>query len=553
MTRHVLSTRALVIFGMLAVLLYGCSAAEPGPRAAEKQAVEPPPQAATPQRGQELVIGAMERLPAFDPFGVSKKKAQLHDLERITYQGLFAYGDDLSLVPALASGYTIDRSQSKPAIVVTLRKEAVWSDGKPVTVDDVMFTYEQYARPHYYGVWREWSHLLEGVSPFRTGKAAAISGITVDRSKGTIRFALVRDDVAFLQSLTAPVLAKHQLAGKSIGEIDALSKAGKLLGTGPFQMNSFTSTEWTYAVNSSYYGSKPRLERLRVIPVTATHMQEQLDAGSIHISWVSPEQAAQMGQLHQGKIIPAAAHGYHFVGFNLQSPAVKDPAVRIALAKAIPIEQIAKERFYGWADPVQSPLAPGSFAYTATAWPSYQPEEAGQVLAQKGYTKEKPLVLTFVYPADSPVRERLASALSKAWGNLPVQLEKKALPADQFVSYLFGGSKVDLYLYAWEYPTDPAELSRLWHSRGKVGEKGLNASRYEKAQADQWLEKGARLLPQPERQKVYAAWQKQFAQDLPIFPLIQIRNPYFVSNHVQGIPETLGFHPYERIADWWLD
>ncbi|WP_134686294.1 ABC transporter substrate-binding protein [Brevibacillus migulae] len=552
MTRHVLSTRALVIFGMLAVWLVGCSAAEPGPRMAEKQAVEPPPQPAAP-RDQELVIAGLEKLPAFDPFGISKKKAQLHDLERITYQGLFTYGDDLNLVPALASGYTIDRSQSKPAIVVTLRKEARWSDGKPVTVDDVVFTYEQYARPHYYGVWREWAHLLEGVSPFRTGKAAAISGMAVDRSKGTIRFVLNRDDVSFLQSLTAPMLAKHQLQGKSIGEIDALSKSGKLLGAGPFQINGFFTSEWTYAANSSYYGSKPRLERLRVIPVAAANMQEQLEAGKIHISWLSPEEASQMGRPNQGKIIPAAAHGYHFVGFNLHSPAVKDLAIRTALAKAIPIDSIAKNSFYGWADSVQSPLAPGSFAYTPAKWPSYQPEEAAQALAQKGFTKEKPLELTFVYPAGNPVRERLANELVKAWESLPIRLEKKALPADGFVAYLFGGSKVDLYLYAWEYPTDPAELTRMWHSREKVGEKGLNASRYENAQADQWLEKGARLLPQPERQKIYEAWQKHFAQDLPIFPLIQVRNPYYVSNHVQGIPDRLGLHPYERIAEWRIE
>lgn len=550
MTSRVLSTRVLVIFGLIASLIVGCTSA--AQKSAEQTSVEKT-QKTAPRSGGELVIAMQEKLPVFDPFGVSKKETRLHELERITYQGLFRHDDQYRLEPALASGYTIDRSQSKPAVVVTLRKGAVWSDGKPVTVDDVLFTYQEYARPYYYGVWREWSHLLEGVSPFRTGKAAAIAGITVDRERGTVRFALTRDDARFLQSLTAPLLARHQLAGKSTGEIDALSKAGKLLGTGPYRIASVSAQEWVFAKSSNPNGNKPRIERIRVVPLAQAKLEEELKAGRIHISWVSPMQAASLAKSDMGRIVPAAARGYHYVGFNLQSPALQDISIRRALAMAVSTEQLAEEAFYGWADPAQSPLAPGSFAYAPGKWPIFQPKEAARLLAQKGYSKEKPLQLTLVYPAHNQVRERLVKELGKAWEPLPVRLEKKAIPADRYVAYLYGGSKLDLYVNAWEYPADPAGLSRLWHSREKVGELGLNASRYQNPAADQWLDQGARLLSEAERKQAYAAWQRQFAQDLPIMPLVQVRNPYYVAWQVQGITEQLGLYPFANVADWWLE
>lgn len=556
MTRHALSTRVLLIFGLIAFLLTGCTNTNTGQTQAAKQNEKPPAasrQQASHSQGGELVIAAMEQLPVFDPFGVSKRETHLHDLERITYQGLFTQGSDQSLEPSLATGYTIDRTKPKPAVVVTLRKGAVWPDGKPVTVEDVLFTYQEYARPYYYGVWRKWSHLLDGVSPFRTGKAAAISGITVDRQQGTIRFSLSRDDVSFLQSLTVPLLPKHQLAGKTTGEIDALSKTGKLLGAGPFQVDSLTPREWTLVANSSFYGSKPRLNSIRVIPLAQAKLEEELKAGRVHVSWLSPELASKLAQVENGRIVSAAAKGYHFLGYNLQSPALQDITIRKALAQAISPGQISKDSLYGWADPVKSPLAPGSFAYEPGEWPAFQPDAAAKAFAQKGYTKEKPLPLAFVYPANNQVRERLARELSKALEQLPVRLEKKALPPDQFVSYLFGGSKVDLYLYAWEYPADPVELNRLWHSREKVGERGFNASRYVNPEADQLLEKAQRLLPASERKPLYGAWQKQFSQDLPIYPLVQVRNPYFVSAQVHGVPDQLGIDPLNSIEEWWIE
>lgn len=550
MTMSSLSSRMLFICTLVGLLITGCS--ETGQPQSDKPD-NPTANVTTQGADGELVIAAGEHLPAYDPFGVSKREPALHDTELLTYRGLFTGSPETGLQPALATGYQVDRTKAKPIVTVTLRKDARWADGQPVTVDDVVFSYQEYARPFYYGVWRKWSYLLDGISAYRTGKAKTITGISVDHKQNVIRFTLTRDDHLFLQGLTAPVLPKHQLVGKSISEIDTLSKSGKLLGAGPFQMERMQADSWLLRANPEFYAGAPRLERVRIIALPQSQVEPEIKAGRIHLSWLSPEQADSMNSLHQGKIVAARAKGFHFLGFNLQSKAVADQTIREALGHALASEQFAAlPAFHGWAVPVMSPLAPDSSAYAQGKWPAYQPQQAKRMLEQKGYNATQPLTLTLVYPAQNRVREALVSEIEKAWQDLPIRIKKKALAPDEYVSYVFGGSPLDLYLYAWEYPDDPAELREIWHSREKVGELGLNASRYENPEADRLLDEAGRLIEQKQQTALFHKWQQQFAKDMPILPLLALNTPYFVSSRLQGVPEKLGIHPFANIYEWSL-
>ncbi len=551
--------RWLLCFALFAgSLLTGCTSTEP--TAVKPAPTEPPqpnvqPAPAAPKSGGELVIASPGALPSFDPYGISKNKAELNDFEWLSYRGLLAYGDDTTAIPDLAAGYRVERHNGKPVVVVTLRQGTLWSDGKPVTVDDVLYTYEEYARPHYYGVWRSKMHLLDGISAFRTGKAARIGGITADPKQGVVRFALQRDDITFLQALTAPLLPKHQLAGKGIGQIDALSRSGSIIGAGPYQVKSVGTGGVTFVSHPGYHGSKPNISQIRVEAVAGAETAEKVKAGDVHIGWISPEEANRLksgaGELPQVKT--GAAKGYHFLGFNLQSGALRDLTVRRALALALSADSIAKERFSGLAQAVKSPLPARSFAYQIGEYPGGNPEEARKILVQKGYSAEKPLVLTLAYPTGSAVRERLVEAIQAALQNLPIRVDKKPLPSEEFVAYLFGGSPADLYMLGWEYPNDPAELTRLWHSREKVGERGYNASHYQNPKADQLLVRGQQFLSVEERKKVFAEWQRLFATDLPIVPLVEFPNYYVVSKRLQGVEQSMGMRPFRGIETWWLE
>ncbi|MBO8163719.1 MAG: ABC transporter substrate-binding protein [Brevibacillus sp.] len=550
---HQMSGKALRIMMATLCLVAGCTDGQPASPEPVEHSSQPDTHPGEPTPGGQLVMAAVGSLPSFDPFGTAKQEPLLNPYESLAYGGLLAYDESGMPQANLASEFRIERTDGKPVVTVTLPPQAAWADGRPLTTEDVRFTLETYSRPDYYGIWREPTHLIEGVSRFRHGKAERISGIAVDPDQRTVRISLERDDITFLHLLTAPLLPKHQLDGKTPDEIAALSREGQILGTGMFQPQQMDDEAWTFAANGSYLGKKPLLESVKVIALPQEKVEEEVVAGRVHISPVSPEVAHLLRESGSDvKIISAAAHGYHFVGYNLASDKLKDADVRRALSQAVPVEQLARDLFYGFAQPAKSPLAPGTFAYVPGRFPSFDRDAAETVLKEKGYSRENPLSLTLVYPSGNQVRERMVEAVRAAWEKLPVRIEAKPLKYEEFAAYLFGGQPVDLYLYAWKYPTDPAGLIKVWHSRERVGELGLNASRYANSHADQLLERGQLMLSDAERKKLFVEWQQHFAADLPILPLVEVKNPYIISTRLQGAADQLGREPFRELGSWWL-
>ncbi len=560
-----LSGRYLAIILLISLLASGCTngqTSSPGSGQTSttihtsSESMPGTPGGTTASRiGGNLAIAVLEQLPAFDPFGSSKQEPQLHPFEALTYQGLLTLADDQTLKPALASACQVEQASGKHIVQLTLRQGLQWSDGQPVTVEDVQYSLELYARPDYYGVWREQLHLITGASAYRSGQAEHLAGIALDPAKGVVRISLERDDIAFLQALRAPLLPKHQLTGKSVGEIDVLSQAGRIVGTGPFQIRQKEAKGWQYAANERYYAGMPKLAAVRVVPVAPADLYAKMSSGEVQWAWVTPEMASQLPTelSEQTELLKGPASGYQFLGFNVKSPALQDVAVRRALAQAIDPGMISKQQLYGLAETVDSPLAPQSFAHAAEAYPVYDVEQAKQVLAQKGYSEQKPLTLTLVYPTASEVRERLVKSLVAAWASLPVKIEQKGLAPEEYAAYVFGGKPLDLYLYGWKYPDDPAQLIKLWHSREKVGERGLNASRYESPHVDQLLQRAQQFLSADERKKLFAELQKQLSSDLPMDPLLQLPQYYLASKRLHGPAGHVSAQPFEQIHTWSLE
>ncbi|WP_139491680.1 ABC transporter substrate-binding protein [Brevibacillus dissolubilis] len=515
------------------------------------------PQATSPDtaatQGRELVIGSPVALPALDPLGLSKQEPLLTDYERFTYHSLFTLHENGLLAPELAFDSQIHSEANPPSLTLTLRNGAKWSDGQPVTLDDIAFTYQLYARTDYYGVWKTGIHLLQGVSEYRKGKTPDISGIKLDAAKGTATFTFTRSDASSIQIFTAPLLPKHQLDGKNLAQIADLAKQGSLIGAGPFQVKSWGQQDAQFIANPNYYHGQPQLASVRIVPVAEDRVAEEIRQGRIHVTAVSPDLASQLASGTQGAHVQTSAgSGYHYLGFNTQSDKVKDRAIRQALAQAVPVGEIAKTAFHGFAVPVKSPISSPSIFYKAGNFPAYDLQFAQKILVDKGYTQEKPLALTLVYPGDNPVRERILDAVLQSWKALPVQIERKALPPAEFTAYLFGGQPADLFLYAWKYPQDPSELREMWHSQEKVGELGLNASRYHNPKADTLLDQGKSTLATKIRQGYYAQWQELWAADLPILPLVEIQETYYVSDQVNGMKDKAGQNPYENVNEWTL-
>jgi ABC-type transport system substrate-binding protein len=119
------------------------------------------------------------------------------DLTKLVYAGLFNYDKNQKLAPELAEKYTI--SPDKKIYTISLKDSLRWSDGEPITADDVMYTFEM-------------------IQNQETGSPLYISfqGIQIEKiDNKTIRFTLKEPFAPFLHSLTVGILPEHTWAPSS--------------------------------------------------------------------------------------------------------------------------------------------------------------------------------------------------------------------------------------------------------------------------------------------------------------------------------------------------
>ncbi len=173
------------------------------------------------------------------------------DLSALIYSGLFRLDASYEPVPDLAERYHWTDDQK--TIEIALRQNVKFHDGKDVTADDVIFTFQALKNPN----WR---------SPL----ASTFQDVTVIRVDDyTIQFQLKEPDPQFLHELTVGILPSHIWSYVSDSGAQLADANIRPIGSGPFSVASFTRDPNGSILNynlkkyAGYYGIKPYIEELR--------------------------------------------------------------------------------------------------------------------------------------------------------------------------------------------------------------------------------------------------------------------------------------------------
>lgn len=156
------------------------------------------------------------------------------------------------LQPWLATGFS--RSDDGSTYTFDLRDDVRWHDGRPLTVDDVVFTFDYFKA-------NTFSPLLVA-QPQNVAQVTAVGGQSVE-------FRLEKPAVTFLESVAGaiPIVPAH--IWSSIEDPAAERDLAALVGTGPYRLESFSESEGTflYTANESYFLGAPHVERIELAPV----------------------------------------------------------------------------------------------------------------------------------------------------------------------------------------------------------------------------------------------------------------------------------------------
>jgi peptide/nickel transport system substrate-binding protein len=504
-----------------------------------------------PRPGGTYVEGVVGQLGSLNPlYGAAT--AGPNDLEALLFEPLVRVLPTGTVQGRLASRW--DVSPDGRSYTFAVRPTARWSDGTPVTADDVVFTVRTVQDPQFPGALlsQSWKDII---------------ATAVDASH--VRFALPGHNAGFLANLELlDVVPSHLLAGKSMAELASASPNLNPVGTGPFRMLANLGDRIQLERNP-FAWRRPWLESMtiRSFPSQAAAL-DALDRGQIDgLANLTPSGAAQERANRQVSVLGTSTYQYAELLFNLKAdePYFQDVRVRQAIAMAIDRTAIIRDVLGGQAVPADSPIPRSiTWAYDSAAQqPAHDATAAAKLLDDAGWTMLNgirvkgvtSLSFGLTVSSDVPPYERVAEKVAAQLAQVGIVAEVRPVTTASLIHDYLNPRTFDMTLTAFDNGPDP-DVYSFWHS-SQSHPGGFNFAGMKKnVFIDGDLEDGRNTLDLTARAKAYVTFQEDFAKEIPAVFLYSPRYVIAVNRRIHGFRLDPAIEPEERFAyvsEWYRE
>ena len=533
-SRWLLSGLVLAILA-LAAFWYGHNQAS-GPRAP-----------AHGGRYVEAVVGVPSIVnPLFATFNDVDK-----DLAALIYSGLTRLGPDGTVLPDLAAGW--DVGADARSYTFRLRRGITWQDGAPFSADDVIFTCDALRDPD-----------------FRGEPSLGLFWQQVTCTKlddFTIRFELPQPLAPFPAYATIGILPKHKLEGLTAEGLFLSPFNERPIGTGPFVLTYMDTQRAVLKSNPAYLGGEPFIAELelRFFPdytTAAAAFQEHRVQGLLLGPEAPPADQALLDGLGDVQHLVSRRNSYTLLFLNTRGPFLDDKVVRQAILYALDRPTILADTLDGRADLADSPIVPGTWAYSDDIRRyTYDPQEA-QALLEKGGWKlnsrgvmEKDgqeLSLSILTDPDT-ARASIAQEIVRQLGEVGIHATQETKGGTALVREFLLPRKFQMALYGWDQGPDPDPYA-AWHS-SQVREQGFNLAGFSDQHLDDVLTEARQTSDQERRRALYAEFQQIFTEEVPSILLFYPLYHYYVRDDLKGIAMGVLFEPssrFDSVEQWYV-
>ncbi len=483
------------------------------------------------------------------------------DLASITYRGLMKFDGAGNIVPAIAERYEV--SEDGTEYIFILRRDASWSDGKPITVSDVLFTINLAKNPLY-----------------RSLARANWEGVGIEKvDEETIRFKLQKPYAPFLENTTLGILPEHIWKDISPQEF-ALSEYNlKPVGAGPYKAVSFQKnttgriTSYTFEQNPYFLPQKAYIKNLSFhFYPSESELVDALNAGEFDsVSSLPAHIIPEIEQRSDVRIIRLNLPRVFGVFFNQSSSkALADAAVREALELATNKKLLVEQVLENQGVVIYAPIPPGTFGAVDPATyqdRTYEIERAKAILKNAGWedrnadgilektdAKKETTLLTFTLStSNSPSLVETAKLLQTMWREAGIGAELKVFELGDFEQNILRTRKYDALLFGEVVGYDPDPFA-FWHSSQR-NDPGLNIAFYTNPKVDALLEKARITIDANERKTKYEEFQQEIKKDNPAVFLYSPLYLYAIPTTLHGADFTHITIPSDRfgtVDSWYI-
>ncbi len=503
-----------------------------------------------PRPGGQVVVATSADVTTFNEYQSSGEKGELDTID-LLFPTLMTEQPDYQLhppsfAPRLATSWEF--SADNLALTFHLRQDARWSDGAPITADDVRFTFLAQKSPQVGSIGMEIKDFVKDVE-------------VVDAH--TVRFHFTRVYPYQLMDANDGHIVPAHAWGKVPFAKWRTTDFEKLLVTGgPFRLAAHTPQQTIILERDPTYWNAPRpnLDRLvfRVLPDPAAQLA-QLVAGQISVVQAVPPQDADRVLANRDlRLVEYPSRLWGLVAWNNRLPIFADRRVRRALSLGINRKALVDTVFRGHAVLATGPVLSSMWGFDRTL-PQlpYDQAQAAKLLEQAGWRDQdgdgilerdgKPFAFDLLYPASNTIRRQMALLIQADLARIGIKVRPLQVEFTALIARSEAGD-FDATIWAWEEATK-IDLTGEW-STPSTSQGSNNFVAYSNPEVDRLIA-AAREEPDYSRAKVLLdRIQELIVDDQPVTFLYEANRLVATSRALRGAEiNTAGV--FYNVDDWY--
>lgn len=475
----------------------------------------------------EATVGGVNSLNPFFATTNSEKalsKLMFATLSTIDYSGHVGLG--------LAGSITPD--ETGKVWTVTLKPGLKWSDGNPITIDDVLYSIN-----------------LTKDSSINTIYSSSFAGINVEKVEESLVFTLPSAYADFAATLNIPILPSHILADVPSGKLLEHSFSTSPVTSGAFLFNATQSLtndgeKIIYLTsNPNYYKGQSMLNSFAIHTYSNTsNIVAALSAGEVTATaeLSATEGDALPSDLVYEKQTTIASGIYAFL--NTTSPLLSDVAARQAVQRGIDMSRVRS--VLDSEEPLDYPILKSEIELTDyPAIPEYDFAAARakiEELGLAGQTLQLATISTGYFP---DLADEWETELEKLGFSVELSVYN---PGQEFLMNVIRPRNYDILLYEIELGADPDLLPYYYSSQASAS--GLNLSNYQSAIVDDLILGARSTMNESLRVAKYETFLRHWVNDAPAIGIYQASLTYFFNKNVRSFSEDDRLvYPTDRFVD----
>lgn len=542
---------SLLLAGVMALGLTACGASNAGAAADETGSTAVSTESAssdTAASGEKIInVGVTNTIGSINPLLLNGGEINKY-ATGLMFLPLMELDADLNFEGMLADSITTEDNKN---FIVHIDDAATWSDGTPVTADDVVYTALRLASP-VIGNTAMMYYVFEGVGDdgFVEEGAESIDGIQKVDDK-TVQFTTKEEMpiTTFENSyarylLTLPKHVIEQYSEEELSTADWFNHPDVV--SGPFIVTDFDVDHYiSYEANKDYWKGAPKIDKLNIKIVDGSQLYAGLQSGEIDItqqtmSDIPQEDYESVEALDNVEVVYGSPVTNQSV--FIQTKNVPDVKVRQAMLYAIDRQQILEELLNGHGEIVDGFLSSASPFYDDSLTPvSYDPEKAKALLEEAGWDGSQ-TIRFYVNSGDSTF-VNAASIIAAEWAAVGIKAEIQTVDFATLMS-VAGTEDYDVLAVQYTYaPVDPYP-DVAWLLGGEGSWTGYSDDTLNDA-----LTKSQLTSDPEETKELFSVVDKKVQEDVPMFSAYVISAQGAVSKRITGAaPSVYGF--FNDVQNW---